>query len=133
MNADVDEQIGETHTLMVLSQLPVARMPACGASTHFTTLTGASCCATCVACPVVMSNARPALSTPPENTLLPSYEELLYTGITHAPIRGAYLIPADAEHRPWMMMNDLALRLSEGTNLINPYLSNRMSAWQVAQ
>lgn len=44
-----------------------------GASIHFTTLIGASCCATCVVTPVVTSNIRAALSAPPEKILLPSY------------------------------------------------------------
>jgi hypothetical protein len=59
-------------TLMVLSQLPVARIPPCGASIHFTTFTGASCWATCCDWPVVTSNNRAALSAPPDNTLFPS-------------------------------------------------------------
>lgn len=58
-------------TLIVLSQLPVARIPDC-ASTHLHTLMGASCWATCVDCPVATSNALPALSAPPEKILFPS-------------------------------------------------------------
>lgn len=62
-------------TLIVLSQLPVASIPPCGASIHLTTLTGASCWATCCDVPVVMSNMRAALSAPPDNTLFPSWRE----------------------------------------------------------
>jgi hypothetical protein len=42
-------------TLIVLSHEPVARMLPWGVSIHLTTLTGASCWATCCACPVWMS------------------------------------------------------------------------------
>ena len=44
-----------------------------GVSIHLTTLTGASCWATCCACPVWMSKRRAALSPPPEIILFPSY------------------------------------------------------------
>lgn len=45
-----------------------------GISIHFTSLTGASCTATCVACPVETSNILAALSAPPEATLVPSFD-----------------------------------------------------------
>lgn len=60
-------------TLIVLSHEPVARMLPWGVSSHLTTLTGASCWATCCACPVWMSKRRAALSPPPEIILFPSY------------------------------------------------------------
>ena len=56
---------------MVLSQLPVARIPD-WASTQPTALIGASCWATWVVWPLFTSNMRPALSAPPENILFPS-------------------------------------------------------------
>ncbi len=66
--------MGTELTLAVLSQEPVTTMlfmlPT--PSIHRAHLMGASWPATCMDCPVFMSSRRPALSAPPEKTLLPS-------------------------------------------------------------
>lgn len=71
--ADLSHRRGnKPHTLTVLSQLPVAKMPPVGASTQRTALIGASCAPTCWLAPVARSNIFAALSTPPEKSFDPS-------------------------------------------------------------
>lgn len=61
--------------LTILSHPPVASIPVPFASIQLIFRIGASCAATCVACPVETSYIRAALSHPAEKILVPSFDQ----------------------------------------------------------
>ena len=113
---------------MVLSQLPVARIPD-WASTQPTALIGASCWATWVAWPQFASNMRPALSAPPENILFPSCIQRPRWFNVDEEWRfqvEPYLIPTYIQNWTLVLIHCFTLALSSSTYFVNSYLETEI-------